>query len=86
MINLGGDSPHDLLELIALVEHETGKKARIESRPMHAADVLATWADISKAKSLLAWRPQVPLAEGVARLCAWYQENRDWAKDIVTED
>ncbi len=86
VINLGGDSPHDLLELIALVEAEAGKKARIETYPMHAADVLATWADINKAKRLLDWEPQVSLAEGVARLSAWYQENRDWAKDVVTED
>jgi UDP-glucuronate 4-epimerase len=86
VINLGGDSPHDLLELIALVEREAGKKARVESYPVAAADVMATWADVSKARDLLEWRPSVPLAEGVARLCAWYRENRDWAKDIVTED
>jgi UDP-glucuronate 4-epimerase len=86
VVNLGGDSPHDLLELIGLVEREVGKKAQIESHPMHAADVMATWADVSKAKRLLDWQPQVSLAEGVARLCAWYRENREWAKDIITED
>jgi len=86
VINLGGDSPHDLLELIARIEREAGKKARIERHPMHAADVQATWADIQKAGRLLSWRPEVPLEEGVARLCAWYRENRTWAKDIRTED
>lgn len=85
-INLGGDSPHDMLELIGLIERETGKKAQIEQHPMHAADVMATWADISKARELLGWEPKVALAEGVVRLCAWYRENRDWAKDIDTED
>jgi UDP-glucuronate 4-epimerase len=86
VINLGGDSPHDLLELIRLVEQEAGRKARIETHPMHAADVMDTWADISKAKKLLGWEPKVSLAEGVARLCAWYRENRDWAKYVATED
>ncbi len=86
VINLGGDSPYSLLELIDLVERAAGKKAQIETHPMHAADVLATWADISKAKELLGWQPRVSLAEGVARLSAWYKENRDWAKDIITED
>lgn len=85
-INLGGDSPHDLLELISLVEAETGKKARVEQHPMHPADVMATWADIGKARRLLSWEPRVSLQEGVARLCAWYRDNRDWAKDVVTED
>lgn len=86
VINLGGDSPHDLLELIALVETEVGRKAEIEQHPMHPADVMATWADISKAGDLLGWRPEVDLAQGVARLCAWYRENRAWAKEIDTED
>lgn len=86
VINLGGDSPHDLLELIGLVEAQAGKKAVIERHPLHAADVMATWADVSKAARLLGWRPAVSLEEGVARLCAWYQENRDWAKDVDTND
>jgi UDP-glucuronate 4-epimerase len=75
-----------MLELIGLIERETGKKAQIEQHPMHAADVMATWADISKARKLLGWEPRVALPEGVARLCAWYRENRDWARDIDTED
>jgi UDP-glucuronate 4-epimerase len=86
VINLGGDSPHDLLQLIGHVEREAGQKARIEQHPMHAADVMATWAEVSKARRLLDWQPQVGLEEGVARLCAWYRENRDWAKDIATEE
>jgi UDP-glucuronate 4-epimerase len=85
-INLGGDCPHDLMELIGLIEDETGKKARIEWYPMHAADVMATWADISKGRRLLGWEPQVSLEEGVARLCAWYRENRAWASQIDTDD
>jgi UDP-glucuronate 4-epimerase len=86
VINLGGDSPHDLLELIGLVEREAGKKARLEMHPMHAADVMATWADIGKSKRLLGWEPQVSLQEGVARACAWYRDNRSWAKDVETGD
>ena len=85
-INLGGDSPHDLLELIGLIEQEAGKKACIDKHPFPAADIMATWADISKAKKLLEWSPSVSLADGVSRLAEWYRENRDWAKDVVTED
>ena len=85
-INLGGDSPHDLLELIGLIEEQTGKQARIERYAMHAADVMATWADVSKAKRLLGWEPRVSLKEGVARLVEWYRDNRDWARDVDTSD
>jgi UDP-glucuronate 4-epimerase len=86
IINLGSDHPHDLLELIGLIEEQAGRKAQIERHPMHAADVMATWANIGKAERLLGWQPGVSLDEGVARLCAWYRENRDWAKTIDTED
>ena len=53
--------------------------------PRHPADVLATWADIFKAKKLLKWRPQTPFKDGVARLVDWYNDNRDWAREISTQ-
>ena len=84
VINLGSDEPIVLNDAIRLVEELVGKKATIEYRPRHPADVLATWADISKAERLLDWRPQHPFREGVAQLVGWYQENREWARDVVT--
>jgi UDP-glucuronate 4-epimerase len=84
VINLGSDEPVVINDAIRLVEELVGKKANIEHKPRHPADVLATWADISKAEHLLGWRPQFPFEEGVARLVAWYQENQEWARDVVT--
>jgi len=84
VINLGSDEPIVIMDAIRLVEELVGKKAAIEYRPRHLADMLATWADINKAWQLLGWRPQFTFREGVARLVGWYQENREWAKDIVT--
>jgi nucleoside-diphosphate-sugar epimerase len=46
--------------------------------------VLATWADIGKAKRLLGWRPQVMTVEGIARLVDWYRANRAWACEVAT--
>ena len=83
VINLGSDRPIVLNHAIRLVEELVGKKATLEYKPRHAADVLATWADISKAERLLEWRPQTRFQEGVARLVAWYQENREWAREIT---
>ncbi|MDW8033278.1 MAG: NAD-dependent epimerase/dehydratase family protein, partial [Aquificaceae bacterium] len=53
IINLGNNHPHSLLELIELIERYTGKRARLELKEFHRADMRATWADISKAESLL---------------------------------
>jgi UDP-glucuronate 4-epimerase len=82
IINLGGDHPVSLRELIARMEDLLGRKARIVQRERHPADVPATWADISKAKRLLGWAPRTPLEEGLRRTVAWYLANRDWAKEI----
>jgi nucleoside-diphosphate-sugar epimerase len=84
VINLGSDSPVVLNDVIRLVEELVGKKARVEYRARHPADVLATWADIDKANRLLGWRPEEPLLEGIRKTVDWYQRNRNWAKDIVT--
>ena len=84
VINLGSDEPIVLMDAIRLVEELTGEEANLEFKPRHPADILATWADIGKAERVLGWGPQVSFKDGVARLVAWYGENRKWAKDVVT--
>ncbi len=84
VINLGSDTPVVLMDTIRLVEELVGKKAKIEFRSRHPADVLATWADIGKAKRLLDWRPQVEYWQGIARMVRWYLKNRSWAREIST--
>ena len=83
VINLGSSRPVSLLRLIELLEGLVGRRARIERRPGHPADVPATWADISKAKRLLGWEPHTPLEAGLQRVVEWYMENREWARGIV---
>ena len=85
VINLGGDHPYAVSEVIAAIERALGRRAAIEHRPPHPADVPRTAASIEKARSLLGWSPRVPLAEGVARTVAWYEANRAWAKDVATD-
>lgn len=85
VINLGSDKPVVLMDTIRLVEQLLGKSAQFEYRPFHPADVMATWADISKAERLLGWRPQFSFQTGVKALVDWYVANRAWAKEIVTD-
>jgi len=86
VINLGSDSPVVLRDALSLVENLVGKKAQIDWRTMHRADVTETWADISKARELLGWEPQTLHEEGIRRCVEWYRENREWAKDLYTGD
>jgi len=84
VINLGSDTPVVLLDALHLIEEAVGKRAQIEYMPRHDADITATWADITRARTLLGWEPRTPLREGIAALAAWYQENRHWARNIKT--
>lgn len=83
IINLGGGrNPVMLTTLITKLEGLLGKTARFDRKPSHLADVKETWADISKAKRLLAWQPEIDLDEGLRRSVAWYRENKSWLKDV----
>lgn len=82
VINLGNNNPADLLQVIELIEKFTGKKGAFEYTDFHKADILHTWADISKAKSLLGWYPLVELDEGIYRTVEWFEQNWQWLQHI----
>lgn len=85
IINLGGHEPITILEMIRRLEEIIGRKARVEFLPFHKADMLSNLADVSKATSLLGWNAEVDLAEGMRRLVSWYQAERHWASQVITE-
>tara|TARA_R100000027_G_scaffold61041_3_gene52143 strand:- start:6959 stop:8014 length:1056 start_codon:yes stop_codon:yes gene_type:complete len=78
----GGNNPISLKQLIAWIEEMAGKKAKIDYKPFHKADVMETWADISKAERLLGWKPKEGIREGVQGCVDWYLENRDWLSTV----
>ncbi len=85
IINLGGHEVITMNELIRMLEDRLGKTARVEYLPLHKADALGNLADVTKAKQLLGWEPQVSLKEGVGRLVDWYLAERGWASLVQTE-
>jgi len=84
IINLGSDHPVVLSEALGFIEQIVGRKAAIERHPFEPTDVVATWADIRKAKRLLKWQPLTSFEEGIQQTIAWYRKNREWAKDVTT--
>jgi len=82
IINLGNNHPDELLRAIELISDYTGQKSEIEYRDFHIADIKATWADISKAQTLLNWTPAISLEEGIKRTVQWMKENWSWVKDL----
>jgi len=83
VINLGGGrNPITLNSVISFIENALGKKAKINHKPFHIADVTETWADISKAFSVLNWKPEVSPEEGFQRTVDWALKHAEWIKDI----
>jgi UDP-glucuronate 4-epimerase len=84
IINLGGHEAISINQMIVMLEELTGKKAQVVHHPAYRADIHANWADISKARRLLGWEPQMELINGMERLVDWYRTERGWAREIVT--
>jgi Nucleoside-diphosphate-sugar epimerases len=82
IINLGNNKPDKLIYAIELIETYLGKKAKINYKEFHKADMMATWADITKAQRLLEWSPTVSLEEGIKNTVEWTLKNWDWIKDV----
>lgn len=78
----GGNNPISLNQIIQWIEEGLGKKSNLDYKPFHKADMKSTWADISKAKSTLGWKPEIDIKEGVLKCVEWYQQNQSWLKYI----
>ena len=71
-INLGNPGEFTMRELAELVLELTGSASTIEFRPLPADDPRQRRPDISKAESVLGWRPSTPLREGLGRTIAYF--------------
>jgi len=73
IINLGESSTIELNSLIALIEKLTGKEVKRDHLEMQPGDVITTYADISKAKDLLNYKPTTNMEEGISKYIAWLE-------------
>jgi len=74
IFNLAKGDSENLLDFIEEIEKNCGKKAKKEFLPLQPGDVVNTSADISKAKKILGYNPQVEIADGVKKFVEWYKE------------
>lgn len=71
--NLGNNRSEDLRRFVALIEESLGRKAIIETAPMHAGDVAETLADIDVSRQALGYEPKTPIDVGVPRFIEWHR-------------
>ena len=72
IFNLGENETIQLKDLIAAIERELGKKAKINHLPEQAGDMPLTCADISKARKLLNYNPTTRFTNGLPRFIDWF--------------
>ncbi len=73
IFNLGEHKTISLSELLLALEKELGKRAIIEKFPEQPGDMPHTYADISKARELLGYNPQVSINVGIPKFVEWYR-------------
>jgi UDP-glucuronate 4-epimerase len=71
IVNLGESQTITVNRLIELLEEALGHKAIIERRPPQPGDVPFTYADISKARTLLGYQPATPIERGIRKFAEW---------------
>ena len=74
LYNIGNHSPVALLDYIAVIEKELGRKAKLEMLPAQPGDVPETYADVEALKNAVGFKPSTPLEEGIKRFVAWYRD------------
>jgi dTDP-glucose 4,6-dehydratase len=72
-VNLG--NPHEITvrQFAKAIIRATGSRSRIVFRPLPPDDPRRRQPDISRARKLLKWEPQVPLAVGLEQTAAWFK-------------
>lgn len=76
VVNLGSDEEHTVLEFANLVKKLTNSTSEIvKSEELPKDDPLKRKPNISKAKSLLNWSPQIKLEDGINKMIEFYRNH-----------
>jgi len=73
-INLAYGQGSTLMDLVNLIGLALRKEPNARYEPSRSGEVTRYVADISKARELLGYQPQVPLTAGIPRAIRWQQE------------
>jgi CDP-paratose 2-epimerase len=77
-LNIGGGPTNtlSLLELLRILEKETGVVPRVQFEAWRPGDQRVFVSDPRKAQRLLGWIPKIGATDGVRSLVAWVKQNR----------
>ncbi|WP_346983702.1 GDP-mannose 4,6-dehydratase [Chryseobacterium sp. POE27] len=72
IINLGESQVISLHQMVSTIENELGKSAIRKNLPMQQGDVLKTNADITKARTLIGYKPDTNFQNGIKKFVEWF--------------
>jgi len=72
-VNLGNPQENTILELAESIRSLVGSQSRFEFKPLPSDDPLRRQPDITRAVTLLGWRPSVSLEEGLRQTIDWFR-------------
>jgi UDP-glucuronate decarboxylase len=74
VINLGNPLEYSAVELAVLIRRLAGSSSPIVHVPPRPEEIARRRPEISKARRLLGWEPQVGIEEGLLQTIAWFRE------------
>ena len=74
IINIGNSNKVKLLDLIEILESCLKMKANKNFMPIQPGDVESTWANSDLLYSLIQYRPDTKIEDGIKSFVSWYQE------------
>jgi UDP-glucose 4-epimerase len=77
VINIAAGRRASVNEIWNIIKRITGAKAEPIHAPPRPGDVRHSFADTSQARTLLNWRPQTGLEEGLAAAAAWIKTRKE---------
>ncbi len=72
--NLSYGQGNTLVDVVNIVSLALGRKPQVRYEPVRPGEIMRYVGDISKARQLLGYQPQVPLSEGLPRTIDWWRE------------
>ncbi len=78
-VNLGNPNELTMQELAEIVRRVCDSASTIEMRPLPVDDPRRRCPDISRAETILGWRPNVSLQTGLERTVAWWRSEANIA-------
>lgn len=81
IINIGTGTGNSVLEIVDTVSKVTGKELESTKGEARKGEDAKLFADITKAKNILGWKPVRSIEDSINSLVAWYNEKpRGWKK------